>query len=136
MALNLGELSVDIRADTSGMRRAEHEVRQSSNNISRALKTIAIGYLTSEVVQLGISAIKTADKLATMERSLERLVGGSVEAANAMQKLTETANAAGISTEEAAQIFARFAASKEELGATNEELLLLTDNLAKMGAIG
>ena len=52
------------------------------------------------------------------------------------KKLVGTANAVGSEIKNITSVFERFSLIREDIGATNEQIVIMTDTLAKLGAIG
>ena len=80
--------------------------------------------------------IIAADAMKVMERRLQRFTGSSDSAEKTFKKLVSTANAVGSEIGNVTSVFERFSLIKEDIGATNDQIVAMTDTLAKLGAIG
>jgi tape measure domain-containing protein len=82
---------------------------------------------------LSASIADNQDKWASYQQQLANSLGGQGAAASSLRDVVDLANEVGIGVDTALTSFNRFARAREDIGATNEELLLLTETVMKLG---
>lgn len=100
---------------------------------ARALGPTLLSVFSVRAV-LGFSRniVEASDKVRLLKARLDALGAGG----DAFAGLVALSQDAGIAIEDAADVFARFQIGGRAIGATDEELLRLTENLVKLGRIG
>ena len=136
MALRLGTLTVDIGANTSGLQTANMEVNRVSSNMTRSFNRLGVAIAGAISVEAARRVILVADNMQVLERRLVRFTGSAEGAKDAMTALVNTASAVGGEVNDIVSVFQRFSLIREEIGASNQDILDLTDTLSKMGAMG
>lgn len=136
MALKLGELQVDITGDTTGLKKAEKEVNRTAENTTKAFRKVGAAITAAISFEAARRVIMIADNMKVLERRLIRITGDAKSAARSMEALVRTSNDIGATIQSTTKIFERFSLIRESLGATNQEILDMTDTLSKMGALG
>ena len=135
-ALELGTLEVELRADTSPLKKAEGEVKKTSNSMEKSFKRVGLAIAAAFSFDAIRRVVLATDALQVMERRLQRFTGSAESADKTFKKLVGTANAVGSEIGNMTAIFERFSLIREDIGATNEQIVVMTDTLAKLGAIG
>lgn len=111
----------------TAFKRADSTVRGLGRSLT-GLKAALLG------VGLGIAArqaIQMADTFKNMEARIRIVSTSAADAKQAMDGLFESAQRTGTGFESAAELFARVARSRQELGVTTGQLLQFTENLQK-----
>jgi tape measure domain-containing protein len=136
MALSLGELQVYLTADTSKLRRAEREVDSSAKRMTRSLRVLGRVFAAAFTLDAVRRLALTADQLNVLQRRMVRFTGDVDSAEKSFKRLVNTASSVGAEIGDITSIFERFSLIRDEIGATNEQIITMTDTLAKLGAIG
>lgn len=84
-------------------------------------------------LQAGLSSFQ--DKYAQFEARLKNTLGSTLAARDAMDALSKSAQQTGISFQSGLESFARLARNAEDLGASNREILRLSETIQKLGVI-
>lgn len=148
------ELLVRIDATTEGLRRelrrAERGVQQFGTATERRLSRIEEGFnrlrrigqaalgiwATAQVAQgviaFGRSIIVAADNMQLLRSRLQVLTGSAA----AFDLMADTADELGVSLEDTADTFARFALAAQDIGLTVEEVDQLTETVLQLGRVG
>lgn len=114
------------RRTANSAEQAERRIRASSDRIGSAFRSLAVtlaaGFSARAVVQL-------ADEYTTLQNRLQvvGLAGDSL--ASVQDRLYEAGNRNGVAVADLAQLYSRVALSAGELGASQEQLLSLTDGV-------
>lgn len=82
------------------------------------------------------SVVKNGDKLKQLRGRLEAITGSAVLAESGVEGLTSIMVETGTTIDSVSSAFTRFTLAGEQIGATQSEVLELTDTLAKFGQIG
>lgn len=93
---------------------------------------IGVGTAVAAYAALAASVADNQDRFASYQQQLANSLGDQ-GAADTFYKVVDLANEVGIGIDAALQSFNRFARVKDEIGATNEELLLMTETIMKLG---
>ena len=136
MALRLGTLTVDIGANTSGLQAANTEVNRVSGTMTRSFSRLGAAITAAISVEAARRVILIADNMQVLERRLVRFTGSAEGAKDAMNALVSTASQVGVEVDSVVDIFQKFSLIRAEIGASNQDILDLTDTLSKMGALG
>ena len=136
MAMKLGELEVTIGADTSKLERAEGVVPRTGDGMSKTFKRVGFAIAAAVTLDAARRILLAADNFSVLERRLVRFTGSAQRAALTMSALTKTASATGAEIKDTVAIFERFSLVRKDIGATNEQVLQLTDTVSKLGALG
>jgi tape measure domain-containing protein len=81
-------------------------------------------------------AVRNGDKLTLLEGRIEAITGSAALAESGVEGLTAIMLETGVSLDGAASAFTRFTQAGKAIGATQSEVLQLTDTLVKLGRIG
>lgn len=136
MALSLGNLEIELTANTSSLRRAEREVDTATQRIERSFNRVG-GAIAAAFSFEAVRRITLAtDELNVLQRRLVRFTGSADAAEKTFKRLSQTASAVGQTVGNISSVFERFSLIRNEIGATNEQIIVMTDTLAKLGALG
>lgn len=82
------------------------------------------------------SVVQNGDKLNQLRGRIEALTGSAVQAETGVEGLTSIMLETGANIDTAASAFTRFTQAGRNIGATQQEVLTLTDTLLKLGRVG
>ena len=136
MVLKLGTLMVDIDGNTSGLRDAEKEVAGVSKRLETKFRSVGRALTAAISIDAARRIIVAADNMQVLERRLVRLTGSAEKAEKTMDSLVSTASDIGAEISSTFAIFQRFSLIRDEIGATNDDIIQMTDTLSKLGVIG
>ncbi|WP_267369254.1 MULTISPECIES: tape measure protein [unclassified Pantoea] len=114
--------------------------QQKSAGIMGGLKTglsaIASAIAISQVVEYGKQFLEVADAMTQLQARIDRLSPSAKEGAATFQALASIASASGASLKDTEKLWETLTSSLQNAGATNGQILALTDTLQKIGRIG
>lgn len=114
--------------------------QQKSAGIMGGLKTglsaIASAIAISQVVEYGKQFLEVADAMTQLQARIDRLSPSAKEGAATFQALASIASASGSSLKDTEKLWETLTSSLQNAGATNGQILALTDTLQKIGRIG
>lgn len=136
MAFSLGSFVVRFAANTTEFDKAVNGVHKSNQNLASSFKTlggVAAGIFSFEIAK---GLLLTADRMSVLERRVKALSSSAKEGTFFFQEMVRVASDVGVSVDGITQIFQRFLLMQDEIGATNNELVTMTETLSMMGVIG
>lgn len=114
--------------------------QQKSAGIMGGLKTglsaIASAIAISQIVEYGKQFLEVADAMTQLQARIDRLSPSAKEGAATFQALASIASASGASLKDTEKLWETLTSSLQSAGATNGQILALTDTLQKIGRIG
>lgn len=114
--------------------------QQKSTGIMGSLKTgltaIASAIAISQLVQYGKQFLEIADTMTQLQARIDRLSSSAQEGAATFQALASIASASGSSLKDTEKLWETLTSSLKSAGASNAQILTLTDTLQKIGRIG
>ncbi|WP_410477774.1 tape measure protein [Pantoea sp.] len=114
--------------------------QQKSAGVMGGLKTglsaIASAIAISQVVEYGKKFLEVADAMTQLQARIDRLSPSAKEGAATFQALASIASASGASLKDTEKLWETLTSSLQNAGATNGQILALTDTLQKIGRIG
>lgn len=116
----------------SGASKAATKFEELQTSISRVAGAIA----ASIVVEWGRSFLVAADNMSQLNARIERLTGSAATASQTMQSLMNISSTTGGSLQETAKLWETLSTALRSTGATNGQILQLTETLQKIGRIG
>lgn len=148
--LNLGTLSVGVKADTSDLSRAKREVARSSKGMGKSLDGVSnkanrvgtsfsgLGSVLAGVftVELARRTLMIADNMTLLDSKIRAVSRSSEEFAKVKQNIRDVAMETGSSIENIASMTQRMLIAGETLGATTEQINTISGSFAKLGVIG
>lgn len=96
---------------------------------TKAIATMAAAFATSQI-------IKAADAYSMMNARVSRFTDSAESATAVMRSLTNYANAAGAEVGSAVAVFTSLSGALQDVGASQTDILRLTETLNKLGVIG
>jgi tape measure domain-containing protein len=142
MAANMGMGSVGGRLGVAGAmgatQSAATRLASTLGTLGGPMGKVAAGTiaLTAGYTALTASLADNQDKFASYTQQLATSLGDHGTAVAGLNKVVDLANEVGISVDSALTSFNRFARARESMGATNEELLTMTETIMKLGRSG
>ncbi|MDT9429932.1 tape measure protein [Escherichia coli] len=116
----------------SGVSKAASKFDELQTSISRVAGAIA----ASIVVEWGKAFLVAADNMSQLNARIERLTGSASVASQTMQSLMNISSTTGGSLQDTAKLWETLSTALRGTGATNGQILQLTDTLQKIGRIG
>ncbi|EFL3101530.1 tape measure protein [Escherichia coli] len=150
MAEKAGEIYYDIEADVSGLLKAQGKANKSLDSIGNSATTaakkmdelqtninrVAGDIAASLVVDWGKAFLVAADNMSQLNSRIERLTGSAASASQTMQTLMNISSATGGSLQDTQKLWESLSTALKDTGATNGQVLQLTETLQKIGRIG
>lgn len=150
MAEKAGEIYYDIEADVSGLLKAQGKANKSLDSIGNSATTaakkmdelqtninrVAGAIAASLVVDWGKAFLVAADNMSQLNSRIERLTGSAESASQTMQTLMNISSATGGSLQDTQKLWESLSTALKDTGATNGQVLQLTETLQKIGRIG
>ncbi|MDM3055390.1 tape measure protein [Citrobacter sp. Cf236] len=150
MAEKAGEIYYDIEADVSGLLKAQGKANKSLDSIGNSatnaakkmdelqtnINRVAGAIAASLVVDWGKAFLVAADNMSQLNARIERLTGSAAAASQTMQALMRISSATGGSLQDTAKLWETLSTALRDTGATNGQIIQLTETLQKIGLIG
>ncbi|MFZ5335329.1 tape measure protein [Enterobacter asburiae] len=150
MSEKAGEIYYDIEADVSGLLKAQEKANKSLDSIGNSatnaakkmdelqtnINRVAGAIAASLVVDWGKAFLVAADNMSQLNARIERLTGSAAAASQTMQNLMRISSATGGSLQDTAKLWETLSTALRDTGATNGQIIQLTETLQKIGRIG
>lgn len=150
MSEKAGEIYYDIEADVSGLLKAQGKANKSLDSIGNSatnaakkmdelqtkINRVAGAIAASLVVDWGRAFLVAADNMSQLNARIERLTGSAATASQTMQSLMRISSATGGSLQDTAKLWETLSTALRDTGATNGQIIQLTETLQKIGRIG
>ncbi|MEB6409462.1 tape measure protein [Enterobacter vonholyi] len=150
MSEKAGEIYYDIEADVSGLLKAQGKANKSLDSIGNSATTaakkmdelqtninrVAGAIAASLVVDWGKAFLVAADNMSQLNARIERLTGSAAAASQTMHSLMRISSATGGSLQDTAKLWETLSTALRDTGATNGQIIQLTETLQKIGRIG
>ncbi|WP_241308238.1 tape measure protein [Enterobacter hormaechei subsp. xiangfangensis] len=150
MSEKAGEIYYDIEADVSGLFKAQGKANKSLDSIGNSatnaakkmdelqtnINRVAGAIAASLVVDWGKAFLVAADNMSQLNARIERLTGSAATASQTMQSLMRISSATGGSLQDTAKLWETLSTALRDTGATNGQIIQLTETLQKIGRIG
>lgn len=150
MSEKAGEIYYDIEADVSGLLKAQAKANKSLDSIGNSatnaakkmdelqtnINRVAGAIAASLVVDWGKAFLVAADNMSQLNARIERLTGSAATASQTMQNLMRISSATGGSLQDTAKLWETLSTALRDTGATNGQIIQLTETLQKIGRIG
>ncbi|TCB94594.1 tape measure protein [Enterobacter wuhouensis] len=150
MSEKAGEIYYDIEADVSGLLKAQGKANKSLDSIGNSatnaakkmdelqtnINRVAGAIAASLVVDWGKAFLVAADNMSQLNARIERLTGNAAAASQTMQALMRISSATGGSLQDTAKLWETLSTALRDTGATNGQIIQLTETLQKIGRIG
>ncbi|EPY5489087.1 tape measure protein [Enterobacter hormaechei] len=150
MSEKAGEIYYDIEADVSGLLKAQGKANKSLDSIGNSatnaakkmdelqtnINRVAGAIAASLVVDWGKAFLVAADNMSQLNARIERLTGSAATASQTMQSLMRISSETGGSLQDTAKLWETLSTALRDTGATNGQVIQLTETLQKIGRIG
>ncbi|EMI6706482.1 tape measure protein [Enterobacter hormaechei] len=150
MSEKAGEIYYDIEADVSGLLKAQGKANKSLDSIGNSatnaakkmdelqtnINRVAGAIAASLVVDWGKAFLVAADNMSQLNARIERLTGSAAKTSQTMQNLMRISSATGGSLQDTAKLWETLSTALRDTGATNGQIIQLTETLQKIGRIG
>ncbi|MBW7749357.1 tape measure protein [Enterobacter roggenkampii] len=150
MSEKAGEIYYDIEADVSGLLKAQGKANKSLDSIGNSATTaakkmdelqtninrVAGAIAASLIVDWGKAFLVAADNMSQLNARIERLTGSAAVASQTMQSLMRISSSTGGSLQDTAKLWETLSTALRDTGATNGQIIQLTETLQKIGRIG
>lgn len=117
---------------SGGASKAASKFDQLQTSINKVAGAIA----ASIVVDWGRAFLVAADNMSQLNARIERLAGSAATASQTMQNLMRISSATGGSLQDTAKLWETLSTALRDTGATNGQIIQLTETLQKIGRIG
>lgn len=117
---------------SGGASKAASKFDQLQTSINKVVGAIA----ASIVVDWGRAFLVAADNMSQLNARIERLTGSAAAASQTMQNLMRISSATGGSLQDTAKLWETLSTALRDTGATNGQIIQLTETLQKIGRIG
>ncbi|WP_416359596.1 tape measure protein [Enterobacter wuhouensis] len=126
----------DLAGKLYDLKQAQNQTAKSSVGLKTGLSAIASAIAVSQVVDYGKRFLEAADAMSQMQARIERLTGSAAAATQTMQGLMRISSATGGSLQDTAKLWETLSTALRDTGATNGQIIQLTETLQKIGRIG
>ncbi|EDI1042946.1 hypothetical protein CC935_06760 [Salmonella enterica subsp. enterica serovar Give] len=150
MAVNVGDIEYVIKADTAQLLRADKKVTSVTNNmdtgfkkadnsaskLSTTISKLSAAISVALIVEWGKKFLELADNMTQLQARIARLSTDASTAKETFQSLTQISSKTGAILSDTTKLWETLTSSLKEAGASNAQVLNLTDTLQKIGRIG
>ena len=128
----LNKLDKGARNAGSGMKNAGG----AASGLKTSMSMLAGAISVSLIIGWGKAFLDIADSMTQLQARIKRLTGDAETAKETFNSLTNIASTTGASLSDTTRLWETLTSSLKEAGATNAQVLNLTDTLQKIGRIG
>lgn len=128
----LNKLDKGARNAGSGMKNAGG----AASGLKTSMSMLAGAISVSLIIGWGKAFLDIADNMTQLQARIKRLTGDAEIAKETFNSLTNIASTTGASLSDTTKLWETLTSSLKEAGATNAQVLNLTDTLQKIGRIG
>lgn len=128
----LGKLDKNARNAGNGMKNAGG----AASGLKTSMSMLAGAISVSLIIGWGKAFLDIADNMTQLQARIKRLTGDAETAKETFNSLTNIASTTGASLSDTTKLWETLTSSLKEAGATNAQVLNLTDTLQKIGRIG
>lgn len=118
------------------LKSAQDQASSSSSGLKTGLTAIASAITISQLVRYGKQFLEVADAMTQLQARIDRLSPSAEEGRKTFSALAEMASVSGTSLADAEKLWETLTSSLQSAGASNSQVLQLTDTLQKIGKIG
>ena len=136
MGFNLGDLFVSIGADTSGLKKADKEVKSTSKSMEKSfsgLGKVIAGALTVEAAR---RSVMIADNMRRLDGVVKRLTKTTGDFNDVWNELNKISDENGVAIGDSIALFQRFQGALKSVTDQNDDVISFIDTLQKIGRIG
>ncbi|EED3335281.1 tape measure protein [Salmonella enterica subsp. enterica] len=118
------------------LKSAQDQASRSSSGLKTGLTAIASAITISQLVRYGKQFLEVADAMTQLQARIDRLSPSAEEGRKTFSALAEMASVSGTSLADTEKLWETLTSSLQSAGASNSQVLQLTDTLQKIGKIG
>ncbi|QGU36198.1 phage tail tape measure protein [Enterobacter hormaechei] len=140
------QVQMDVANLIEAQRKVNERLKKMSGGASKAaskfdqlqtsINKVAGAIAASIVVDWGRAFLVAADNMSQLNARIERLTGSAATASQTMQSLMRISSATGGSLQDTAKLWETLSTALRDTGATNGQIIQLTETLQKIGRIG
>ncbi len=135
----LGAMDKSARGASAGIDKLDNSGQKAAGSIDvlkSALSGVASAITVSLIIDYGKAFLEVADNVTQLQSRIARLSSGADEAKVTFSALAQIASNTGASLQNTQSLWERLTSSLKGTGATNSQILFLTDTLQKIGRVG
>ncbi|WP_422732381.1 tape measure protein [Leclercia pneumoniae] len=118
------------------LKSAQDQASESSSGLKTGLTAIASAITISQLVRYGKQFLEVADAMTQLQARIDRLSPSAEEGRKTFSALADMASASGTGLADTEKLWETLTSSLQSAGASNGQILQLTDTLQKIGKIG
>ncbi|WP_448957376.1 tape measure protein [Klebsiella michiganensis] len=135
----LDAMGKNARNASSGIDKLDGSGRKASGTmgvLKSALSGVASAISVALIIDYGKAFLTVADNVTQLQARISRLSAGTAEARATFSALAMIASNTGASLQDTQNLWEKLTSSLKSTGATNSQILFLTDTLQKIGRVG
>ncbi|EPO3852449.1 tape measure protein [Klebsiella pneumoniae] len=135
----LGAMDKSARGASAGIDKLDNSGQKAAGSIDvlkSALSGVASAITVSLIIDYGKAFLEVADNVTQLQSRIARLSSGADEAKVTFSALAQIASNTGASLQNTQSLWEKLTSSLKGTGATNSQILFLTDTLQKIGRVG
>ena len=135
----LGAMDKSARGASAGIDKLDNSGQKAAGSmdvLKSALSGVASAITVSLIIDYGKAFLEVADNVTQLQSRIARLSSGSDEAKVTFSALAQIASNTGASLQNTQSLWEKLTSSLKGTGATNSQILFLTDTLQKIGRVG
>ncbi|MDM2993429.1 tape measure protein [Citrobacter sp. CK195] len=139
MSKNANKASGNINKTSGSLNKLGKDANSaatSADKLQTSINKIGAAIAASVVADWGKAFLVAADNMSQLNARIERLTGSSAAASQTMQSLMRISSSTGGSLQDTAKLWESLSTALRDTGATNGQVLQLTETLQKIGRIG
>lgn len=139
MSKNANKASGNINKTSGSLNKLGKDANSaatSADKLQTSINKIGAAIAASVVAEWGKAFIVAADNMTQLNSRVERLTGSAASASQTMQSLMRISSATGGSLQDTAKLWETLSTALRDTGATNGQVIQLTETLQKIGRIG
>ena len=135
----LGAMDKSARGASAGIDKLDNSGQKAAGSmdvLKSALSGVASAITVSLIIDSGKAFLEVADNVTQLQSRIARLSSGADEAKVTFSALAQIASNTGASLQNTQSLWEKLTSSLKGTGATNSQILFLTDTLQKIGRVG
>lgn len=135
----LGAMDKSARGASAGIDKLDNSGQKAAGSmdvLKSALSGVASAITVSLIIDYGKAFLEVADNVTQLQSRIARLSSGTDEAKVTFSALAQIASNTGASLQNTQSLWEKLTSSLKGTGATNSQILFLTDTLQKIGRVG
>jgi tape measure domain-containing protein len=140
MAVNLGNLFYRLGVNTTGLNKANKDVKtfesktkKSFNSVTSSAKMLSKAIMAIALAETGRRALKIADNFQLLQNRINAMIGDAEKSKIVFSELQKISELTGASIDTTAGGFQKMLFAKDTVGATTVEMLELTKAMTQLG---